>query len=336
MNIQRRPLIAGGVALMAAPLTLAQQPEKTRTLALFGAGPRPTPKESADSPMLARLRELGWTEGQNLIVERSFAEGRGTARLRELAAELVAKRPDVIWTGNPEAAIAAARATKSIPIVFWSVPYPVRQGLIESFARPGRNVTGVAYFDGVQVGAKQLQLLRDCVPDVKRVAWLLHGDDFDTVTGRTNYGGWSDLLSAAQGMGIELQWNSFGLFTNFDSTFDKMLDSGQQAFICQAGWFFLQHRKLILDFAMRHRLPHIHSDRRFVEAGGLASYGADMAAMDVYTMSYVDRILRGAKPAELPVELPSRYVFAVNLKTARALDLTIPQSVLLRADQVIQ
>ena len=336
MNLRRRPLIAGGAALMAARLTLAQQPKKTRTLGLFGVGPRPTPKDIAESPTLARLRELGWTEGGNLTVERSYAEGKAN-RLRELATELVAKLPDVIWTANPEAAIAAARATRTIPIVFWSVPYPVEQGLIDSLARPGRNVTGVAFFQGQNVALKRLELLRNCAPTVKRVAWIQSGNLQETMSGGRPYGSDYDaLLTAAQKLGFELQYHSVDTRENFDIAFDAILHSLQQAFVLGYSELLLQHRKLIVDFAMRHRLPNVYASSQFVEAGGLASYGPDQVAMAVYSMSYVDKILRGAKPADLPVEIPNRYVLALNLKTAKELGLTLPQSLLLRADEVIQ
>ena len=336
MNIGRRPLIAGGAALMATRLTPAQQPKKTRTLGLFGVGPRPTQKDIAESPTLARLRELGWTEGGNLIVERSFAEGKAN-RLRDLATELVAKLPDVIWTANPEAAIAAARATRTIPIVFWSVPFPVEQGLIDSFARPGRNVTGVAFFPGLDVSLKRLELLRNCAPTVKRVAWISSWNLRETMSGGRVYGStWGATITAALKLGFELQWHPIDTRENFDIAFDSILNSQQQALAVDYSELLLQHRKLTVDFAMRHSLPNIYASSQFVEAGGLASYGPDPVAMAVYSMSYVDKILRGAKPADLPVEIPSQYVLAVNLTTAKELGLTLPQSVLLRADKVIQ
>lgn len=336
MNIQRRPLIAGGVALVAAPFTLAQQPEKTRTLALFGAGPRPTPKESAENPMLARLQKLGWIEGQNLIVERAFAEGRGNNRLRELAAELIAKRPDVIWTGDPEVAIAAARATKSIPIVFWSVASPVEQGLIDSMARPGRNVTGVANYDGIEVSTKRLEIVRACAPAIKRVSWIWSSTLTQTVTGGMLRGGGVTVRMAAKNLGFDELQNFFiDTRRSFDTTFAAMMEFGAQAFVMGYSELWWQHRKLIIDFAMRNQLPNVYGSSQFVEAGGLASYGPDQIDMAVYSMSYVDKILRGAKPADLPVEMPSRYVLAINLRAAKALGITVPQSLLLRADQVI-
>ena len=336
MTIRRRPLIAGGAALMAARLTLAQQPKKTRTLGLFGVGPRPTPKDIAASPTLARLRELGWTEGGNLTVERSYAEGKAN-RLRELATELVAKLPDVIWTANPEAAIAAARATRTIPIVFWSVPYPVEQGLIDSLARPGRNVTGVAFSQGLDVALKRLEVLRNCAPAVKRVAWIQSGNLLETMAGgRMGLLNWDALLAASQNLGFDLQHYSVDTRENFDIAFDRILNSQRQAFVMGYSELLWQHRKLIVDFATRHRLPNVYASSQFVQGGGLASYGPDQVAMAIYSMSYVDKILRGAKPANMPVELPSQYVLAVNLKTAKELGLTLPQSLLLRADEVIQ
>ncbi len=246
--------------------------------------------------------------------------------------------PAVIWAADPEAAIAAAQATRTIPIVFWSVPYPVEQHLVHSFARPGGNVTGVALFSGVELLAKRLEALRDCTPAVKRVAWIQTSSPLETVEGGIMPGNMSYFPSLyAHDLGLELQHYWIETRKDFDTAFEAITRSRLQALAMPAFTeLFWEHRKLIIDFAMRNQLPNVCGSSQFVEAGGLVSYGADPVAMAVYSMSYVGRLLRGAKPADLPVERPNRYVLAVNLRTAKALGITIPQSLLWRADEVIQ
>lgn len=334
-KFQRRQLLIASGALLSAQRSLAQQQSKTRTLGLIGVGLRPTAEADAAHPVFARLRELGWIEGQNLVIERSYAEGR-TDLLPELAAELIAKRPDVIWTHNPEAAIAVARATKTIPLVFWSVPFPVEQGLIDSFARPGHNVTGVAFFPGIEVATKRLELLRNCAPDIKRVAWIQSANILGMVAGGTYRAGTKAADIAAQNLGLKLQHYWIETREDLDAMFTSIVTLRVQAFAMPVNQLLWQHRQLIIDFAMRNRLPNVSGFSGFVEAGGLASYGADQNDMAAYSIRYVDKILRGAKPADLPVEIPNRYVLAVNVKAAKELGLKISQSVLLRADQVIE
>ena len=184
---------------------------------------------------------------------------------------------------------------------------------------------------------KRLEVLRNCAPAVKRVAWIQSGNLLETMAGgRVGSLNWDAMLAAARNLGFDLQHHSIDTRENFDITFDAILHSQRQAFVMGYSELLLQHRKLIVDFAMRHRLPNVCASSEFVEAGGLASYGPDQVAMAVYSMSYVDKILRGAKPADLPVEMPKQYVLAINLKTAKELGLTLPQSLLLRADEVIQ
>lgn len=333
--VRRRQFLIASGGLLAARLAGAQQTAKTRILGALGVGPRPTPEQLVQSPVLARLRQLGWIEGQNLAVARFYAEGRAD-RLPELAAELVNQRPDVIWTQNPDAAIAAARATKTIPIVFWSVGYPIEQGLIDSFAHPGRNVTGVAFFTGAEVLTKQLEFLRELAPSIKRVAWFTSASTLRTVAGGEYRRSLSVLESAAQSLGIELQRHWVDKREDFDAAFNAIVDSRAQAFGAPINEVTWQHRQLILEFAIRNRLPSVYAFSGFAEAGGLVSYGPDQLAMMIQSVSYIDKILRGAKPADLPVEMPSRYDLVVNLKTAKALGLKVPQSILVRADRAIE
>lgn len=332
----RREFLVATGAVLVAPFARAQQAAKVRILGTLGVGTRLTPEQIAKSPFFARLRELGWIEGQNLTVERFFAEGRSD-RLPEVVAELISKRPDVIWTMNPDAAIAAARATTTIPIVFWSVGYPIEQGLIDSLARPGRNATGVAFFTGAEIYGKQMEFVREIVPGFKRLAWLRSADTARTVAGGFYRAGVTSVLeSAAKTLGLELRQYWVDKAEDFDAAFKAIVDSRAQAFGVPINDLTWRHRQLIVEFASRNRLPDIYSYSGFVDAGGLISYGPDQLAMALQSMSYVDKILRGAKPSELPVEMPSRYDLVINLKTAKALGVTVPQSVLLHAHRVIE
>ena len=335
-NGQRRKFLLASSALLAAPFARAQQTSKTRILGVLSVGTRPTPEQIARSPVFARLRELGWIEGQNLAVERFYAEGRAD-RLPEIVAELINRRPDVIWTTNPDAAIAAARATTTIPIVFWSVGFPIEQGLIDSFARPGRNCTGVAFFTGAEIYGKQIQFVQEIVPGVKRLAWLRSADTSRTVAGGVYREGAGLILeSAVKTLGLELRQYWVDKPDDFDAAFNAMLNFRAQAFGVPINDLTWRHRQLLVEFAIRNRLPSTYAFSGFVEAGGLISYGPDQLAMAVQSISYVDKILRGAKPGELPVEMPSRYDLVINLKTAKLLGLTAPQSLLLRADRVVE
>ncbi len=266
---------------------------------------------------------------------RPDAAGRED-RLPELAEELVRKRVDVIWALGPEAAVAAARATKTIPIVFWGVGYPVEQGLIDSYARPGRNVTGMAFFTGAELATKVLQLLSEIAPGARRVAAIVTPSAISTVKGDQYVGGAPVIESAAKSLGFEYRAHRVAKREDFDSVFAAILDSRAQALVTYGTTTTFRERQRIVDFANRNRLPSAFNQREFVEAGGLLSYGADTRETIFQSMLYLDRILRGARPADLPVELPSRYDLAINLKTAQSLGLTIPQSILVRVDHVIQ
>lgn len=195
---RRRFVIASG-ALLGARLAGAQPAASKRILGILGLEPPPTPEQRA--PGSARLRELGWVEGQNLVIERFYAEGRAE-RLPELMTQLIAKRPDVIWMSNPETAVMAAGATKTIPIVFWGIPFPIEQGFVDSYARPGRNITGLAFQSGAEFYGKQFELLRELAPDIKRLAWLSNVRSLRTLSGGT-YRASEAVDSAAQSLGIE-------------------------------------------------------------------------------------------------------------------------------------
>jgi putative ABC transport system substrate-binding protein len=248
---------------------------------------------------------------------------------------LAAKKVDVIWTSGSEAAVAAARATTSIPIVFWGVGFPVEQGLIDSFAKPGRNATGVAWFASPEVSGKRLELLREIAPTAKRLALVSVPAIFHKVAG-----GPAEVTSstgpAAEKLGYELREFPVEKAEDFEPAFAAILAWGAQALTVAGTSLTFRERQRIADFAIRNRLPSAFTLQEFVEAGGLVSYAIDWRPTVARSADYIDRILRGAEPGELPVDLPSRYETAVNLKTAKALGLTVPQSVLVRADRVIE
>jgi putative ABC transport system substrate-binding protein len=333
---RRRFLIAAGSLLAAPRLARAQAQEKLPVLGILTPFPRPKPEEIARSrnPLIVRLRELGWVEGKTLLIERAYGEGR-EGRLPELAATLVAKKVDVIWAFSSEGAVAAARATSTIPIVFWGVPAPVEQGLVESFARPGRNVTGVAFMADLGVEAKRLELLREIAPSARRLAAISVPTGILTVAG-----GSVDLPSAtdaaASKLGFELRRFPIEKQEDFEPVFAAILAWGAEVLTVSASGLFGRNRARIAEFANRNRLPSAFTLPDYSEAGGLVSYGIEWQSTFAQTADYIDRILRGAKPGELPVDLPRKYMTVVNLRTARALGLKVPQSVLLRADRVIE
>ena len=332
--MQRRRFLLASGALIAAPFAAAQKPAAAnKVLGILSGNRTPTPQQIAASPIMARLRELGWIEGKNLRIERAYGEG-SEDRLPALAAELVQKRVDVIWASGPEAAVAAANATKTLPIVFTGVPDPVGQGLVDSLARPGRNLTGVSFTAaGGELAQKRLELLKEAVPAARRVA-LIRAGATRTVAG--DFPSLAPFYAAAKKLGIELQDYTVERQEDFGAVFKKMLSARAQAMSMANAALTLRELKQILDFANRNRIPAIYGGRAWVEAGGLISYGTDIQSMTRESLAYVDRILRGAKPADLPVLQPTRFELAVNLQTAKSLGLVIPQTILLRAEHVIK
>jgi putative ABC transport system substrate-binding protein len=289
-------------------------------------------------PFYVSLSEMGWILGDNLIVEPAFADGK-IERVQELAEELVRKRVDVISVIGDFASVIAARATRTIPIVFSFVFFPVEQGLIDSFARPGRNVTGRSDFDGVEVSFKRLQLLREAAPSAKRLSWITGGTSPTTVSG-TRWDLSPMLEATAKELGFEIRFHDWSALQDIDAIFGDMNTWHAQAVTAGIGWAF-EGRQRLAELALRHRLPSAFIFRQVVEAGGLLSYGpvqsqAEFASASRQVAGYVDRILRGTPPADLPVQRPDRYELVLNMKTANALGLTIPRSLLLQAGEVIQ
>lgn len=321
----------------AAPRASAQAPKagSPRRIGILVLGVAPKTPVAQRSTSI-RLRKLGWIEGENLIVERAYAD-LNAERLAGLAEELLRRGVELILTFGPEASLAAARATRTVPVVFVAVTWPVEQGLIDSFARPGRNLTGTSFYTGVEVSNKRLEFLREIAPAAKRLSWLWPSDFAETVAGGS-YDMIPTMAAAATGLGFEIRFHPIRRTEDIDGAFGEITAWRAQA-VAAAGAHVLAARQRIAEFALRHRLPTAYPSHEHVEAGGLLSYApppSELAAMGERSVAYVDRILRGAKPAELPVERPSRYELVINAKTAKALGLTIPQSLLVRADRVIE
>jgi putative ABC transport system substrate-binding protein len=330
MNRREFVMAIGGA--LAAPLARAQKASKVPVLGILTPQPRPAPAQRAQNPFMVRLKKLGWVDGETLVIEQP--DGRED-RLSAMAEELVRKQVDVIWATGPEAAVAAARATRTIPIVFWGVAWPIEQGLIDSFARPGRNVTGMAFSVGTE-WQKVLEALREIAPKALRLAAVATPSANRTVSGELFQSSVARNSELVKQIGFEFQRFEVARVEDFEGVFAAIRDWRAQALYVPGTTLTFRERKRFADFATQHHFPSAFNQREFVDAGGLFSYGIDSLETTLQALGHVDRILRGAKPAELPVVLPSKYEFVVNQKTANALGLKIPQSILVRADRVIE
>ena len=274
------------------------------------------------------LRTLGYVDGQNIIVEYRYMEGKAE-RLPELAAELVRKQVDVIVVQTPRAVQAVQQATSSIPIVMAGVPDPVTSGFVDSLARPGRNITGTTSFD-VDLSGKRLELLKETIPNLSRVAVLWNARSQPMARRADN------AKAAARALGLTIRAVGVLEPNELEAAFAAMTHERPDALLVVLDAFTFVQRKQILEFAAKHRLPAMYELREFVDEGGLMTYGTSFPAWYERSAYYVDRILKGAKPSDLPVEQPTTFELVINLKTAKALGLTIPPSVLGRADEIIQ
>jgi len=329
---RRRFLRAAGALAAVSLGTWARASDKISVLGILSPHRKPSAAIIANNPFINRLRVLGWAEGGNLRIERAYGEGRED-RLPELAAGLVAKRVDVIWAFGPEAAIAAARATRSIPVVFWGVALPVEQGLVASLARPGRNVTGVAWYAAGAVDLKRMQYLKEIAPNARRLAHLAVPSAASTVAGGSVLGRTEE---TARALGFDYRRFEMLNPADFAPRFEEITQWSADAMLVAGTTLTVREAKRIVEFARQRRLPDAYTLRSFVEIGGLIGYAIVIEPTFARCADYIDQILRGAKPGNLPVDLPSEYTLAVNLKTARELGLTVPQSILLRADLVIE
>jgi putative ABC transport system substrate-binding protein len=316
--------------LLAAPLAAeAQQAAKVARIGYLATNLTATP--NLHEAFRQGLRDLGYVEGRNLVIEYRSAEGK-LERLPALAAELVSLKVDVIVAPNTVAALAAEQATGTLPIVFAVAADPVASGLVTSLARPGGNVTGLSILAPELVG-KRLELLKQTVSGVSRVAVLWQPGAMGE---RIDKDMLKDAEGAARALGVRLQVVEARGPDDFDRAFSEMTRARAGALTVLGSTLFLIERRRLVDLAAKYRLPAVYSWREGVDAGGLMSYGPNFADLHRRAATYVDKILRGAKPADLPVEQPAKFELVINLKTAKALGLTIPPSVLGRADEVIQ
>ena len=328
---RRRFLLTSLASVLAAPLAVeAQQAAKISRIGFLSLNRAANPR--LHEAFRQGLRELGYVEGRNLVIEFRDAEGK-YERLPALAAGLVALKVDVIVTGGgTPTALAAKQATTTLPIVFSSASDPVADGLVTSLARPGGNLTGSSNINPELVG-KCLEQVKQAVPAATRVAVLRQPG---AVSERTERDMLKGAEVAARALGVRLQFFEAQGPADFDRVFSDMIRARGSALTVLGSGLFVSERRRLVDLAAKNRLPVVYQQRDFVEAGGLMSYGPDLADLFRRAAVYVDKILRGAQPGDLPVEQPTKFELVINLKTANTLGLMIPPSLLARADQVIE
>ena len=336
IRVRRRRLLLGAGALIVAPLrTRAQAPKLPVVAYVFGgrttaelAGP--DPKHPHARAFVHRLRELGWKDGRNITLER-HGPGNSAERAQELLADLVARNVAVIYAASAVAGTMVAKmamqATGSIPIVFAGGSDPVAMGLVASLARPGGNVTGIAIATAPTITGKRLELLKEIMPGATTVAYF----------GASGGGAYTEAVrQAAAQLKLQLIVAEVDRSEQLDGAFARATREGVQGFVVGTLGFLGTQAPRLVAFAAERRLPALYAFPEAVDGGGLASYGIDFLDLNRRAAEYVDRILRGTKPADLPVELPRKFELVLNLKTARSLGIRIPQSVLLRADRVVE
>ena len=327
--MRRRDFIgfaAGVAAAVRSPVTAAQVGEKMPRvgyLALTSTG------QPGHTFFRQSLRELGYVEGQNITLLEKFADGNDS-RLPALAAELVADNVDAIVAISPPSIRAARGATQIVPIVMITGDDPVRSGYVASLARPGGNITGVLFLV-VALLPKQMELLKQLIPEIKRAA-ILWDPAMPSMAQDL-----SDVRASAPLLGLQLQVvEARGVVGDYEGAFAAMSGERAEALVIVGSPTFIRDRSRIIGLAARHRLPAIYSSKDDVQVGGLMSYGSGQAEQIRLAVGYVGRILKGAKPADLPIQRPTKFELAINLKTAKALGLTVPPSLLLAADEVIE
>jgi len=327
--VKRLPLIVTlALGTLLAPLAAdAQQAGKVARIGYVGVSSA-SAVPHADEAFRHGLRDLGYVEGQNIAIEYRWAEGQ-LDRLPDLAAELVRLKVDVIVASSTPTALAAKNATRTIPIVFVTAGDPVGSGLVAGIARPGGNITGLSLL-APEIVAKQLQLLKEAVPQASRVAVLSNpANPYTALMVK-------ETEAAARSLGMWVQLLGVRGADAFDSAFSAVTKGRASALFVLFDPFLFAHRTRIAEFANKNRLPAMYPHREYAETGGLMAYGADIRDNFRRAATYVHKILTGTKPADLPVEQPTKFELVINLKTAKAMGLTIPQSVLIRADEVIR
>jgi putative tryptophan/tyrosine transport system substrate-binding protein len=326
---RRRALMLLAAAPLCAPAILLAQtkPRVARVgyLHFHTITEKPTPERAA---FLAGLRQLGYEVGRNMVIEYRGAGG-DTARLPELAAELVKLQVDVMVVGSVEAAAAAKAATSTIPLVVTTAGDPVYSGLVKSYARPGGNLTGLSFISP-ELGAKRLELVKEILPKTRRIAVIWNARD--SISERE----WDQAREAARVLGLQIDPEPVRETADLARTLDALPRERPEAVLVIVDARMIGFRKIIADAAIKARIPCVAGWRGYVESGALASYAPDFLALFHRAAYYVDRILKGTKPQDLPVEQPSKFELVVNLSTAAAIGIDIPKAVLLRADEVIR
>ena len=328
--MRRREFVTliGGAAATWPLAAWAQQKERVYRIGFLSAPSRELVQRSLDA-FLRRLRELGWVEGSNLVIDYRWADG-DLARLPELAAELVRQNVDLIVAPNSAAAVAVKNATSSIPIVMVFPDEPVELKLVSSLDQPGGNVTGTTFTAGRGFFGKVLETLKQAVPGITKVGVL-----GDRAAPGTAYQV-KDLKAAAMVLGIQLEWLDVSGPDQLDQTFVALSSQGIDALLISANTTLMPRRNKLAELAIKGRLPVIASIREFAEAGTLLTYGVNLSEFVGRSAVYVDKILKGAKPSDLPIEQPTKFELVVNLATAKTMGLSIPEAFLVRADEVIE
>jgi putative tryptophan/tyrosine transport system substrate-binding protein len=330
VNRRHALLMCAGLTLTALGARLVRAAEPTRSVVRLGAVSPGSPSTEPPGATVfwERLRELGWIENQNLIVERRWAEGR-MERLPALMTEVIGRNVDVIFTGSTPGAMAAKNATSTIPVVAMGMGDPVRSGVVASLARPGGNLTGMSMGFGEDFTGKWLELLQETVQPLSTVAMIVNPNN---VVARELA---KDALVIGPSRHLKVHIIEVREPGDIDGAFEQARRQAQAVLVHGDGLLTDPHRAQITALAAKHRLPAMYNLLSFMASGGLMAYAPDFRVMFRRAAELVDKILRGAKPADLPIEQPTQYVLVVNLRTAKALGLTIPQSILLQANEVI-
>jgi putative ABC transport system substrate-binding protein len=326
---RRRFLLTSLAGALAAPLAAeAQQARPAWRIAWLGEGLHPGPTNVAERPFIEGLRDLGYIEGRHFTMLRRFAEG-SRERLRDLAAELVEQKLDLIAAPGTQALLALKAATSTIPIVMIYPGDPIGAGIVSSLSRPGGNITGTSLMVP-ELGGKRLEILKELVPGLRRAVILWNPKNASTLADLRS------IQSAAKLLGAQLHLVSVHAPGGLNDALGQVSRARPDGVLVLQDTLTFNARKDIADFALRDRLITVFTGRVYVDSGGLLSYGPDITVVGRRAAVYVDRILKGAKPSELPIEQPTKFELVINLKTAKALGLTIPPSLLARADQVIE
>ena len=325
--MRRREFIAlvGGAAAWPLGTRAAGPSARTKRLGILEPGGPPEPLVEA---LLQKLQDLGYVEGTNINFEYRWALGK-LDRLEDLAKELVGSNVDLITVLSTPAALAALNATRTIPIIFTGVGDPVGAGVVPNLARPGGNITGISLL-ATELSSKRLEVLREIVPNMSRVA-MLWNDTNPSMVLRAH-----EAQTAATKFGVVIQSVGVHIPMDLDAAFVAIESGHVDALLTLVDPFTREHRKRIVDFAAQRRLPAIYESREFVDSGGLISYGPSLLNMHRRAAEYIDKVFKGEKPADLPVEQPTKFELLIDMKTARALGVAIPQAILLRADEVIE